>query len=183
MAATPHPQILFTAAALPPALLAAFFDLRERRIPNLLTGPTLLFGLLLHGLVEGWSRGLASAGGAALVAGLLFLVFFLAGGMGAGDVKLMAAVGAVVGMGSLEPVTMLTVLLGAAAALLLSARHRRLRETLGNVAALLSHHRREGLRPHPILHLANPSTLRLPFAVPIALGCLSTTALAVWSAR
>ena len=76
--------------------LACLFDLRTRRIPNLLTfgGAALALGYAVaaHGLygaltgVEGWAVGFA-----------LFMPMFLLGGMGAGDVKLLACLGAWVG--------------------------------------------------------------------------------------
>jgi prepilin peptidase CpaA len=171
---------LFLSAALVPAALAAVTDLRERRIPNWLTGSTLISGLGLHAALQG-IPGVCSAALAALIAGACFLVFFLAGGMGAGDVKLMAALGAVVGMPALFLILCATTLAGALAAMALAIYHRRVAETLGNVAALFAHHRREGLKPHPELNLASTRTLRLPFAVPIALGCGATVVYASWS--
>jgi prepilin peptidase CpaA len=63
---------------------------------------------------------------------------------------------------------------GGVCALVLSVYHKRLRQTLSNVTALLLHHGHQGLKPHPELNLDNPGTLRLPFALPIAAGCLVT---------
>lgn len=75
---------------------AAIVDLRTRRIPNLLTISAALVGLLLNVSRSG-SAG-AVAGGAGLLSGFAaFLPFYLAGGLGAGDVKAMAAVGAFLG--------------------------------------------------------------------------------------
>jgi prepilin peptidase CpaA len=76
--------------------VVAVVDLRTRRIPNLLTVPAALVGLLMN-LSCGGAPG-ALACGAGLLAGLAaFLPFYLAGGFGAGDVKAMAAVGAFLG--------------------------------------------------------------------------------------
>jgi hypothetical protein len=61
---------------------------------------------------------------------------------------------------------------GAGFALAVSIYNGRLRETLRNVGELLLHHGRRGLVPHPDLNLANACALRLPFALPIATGCL-----------
>lgn len=74
----------------------AIVDMRTRRIPNRLTIPSALAGLLLNVLCSGSAGGLTSAAG--LLSGLAaFLPFYLAGGFGAGDVKAMAAVGAFLG--------------------------------------------------------------------------------------
>ena len=88
------PILLFIALAL--AITAAIFDVQQRRIPNWLTYPGIIAGLLLRGFLFGW-RGLGSAvEGFLLLGGIMFL-FYVVRAMGAGDVKLMAAVGSFVG--------------------------------------------------------------------------------------
>src|SRR2546425_3492211 len=75
---------------------AAIYDLRFRRIPNWLVLLGLVFGLGMNTYLFHW-EGLRRAG---LGLGLAFLVYFplhLLRAMGAGDVKLMAAVGSIVG--------------------------------------------------------------------------------------
>jgi prepilin peptidase CpaA len=161
------------------ASIGSLHDIRERRIPNRITGPAILAGLLLHGIYGGWS-GLGGSALAGLIAGGIFLVFFLAGGMGAGDVKLMAAVGCFAGLASLSSVMISTVIAGAIFALAVSLCNGCLRETLCNVGVLLSHHSRQGLKPHPDLNLTNARTLRLPFALPIAAGCLFVFCASAW---
>ena len=81
-----------TLLALALGLAAAFSDLRRRSIPNCLTAGTLALAIVLHAVSHGW-RGL---GGAALggVAGFAVLLPMRPGG---GDLKLMAAFGAIVG--------------------------------------------------------------------------------------
>ncbi len=77
---------------------ALWFDLRYHRLPNWLTLSLLLIGLLAHFFLSGLS-GLLNALGGGLLGLLLFLPFYLLNkGMGAGDVKMMAAVGAVLGV-------------------------------------------------------------------------------------
>lgn len=71
-------------------------DLRWRKIPNWLTGPSILAGLGLHTFMHHWTGFLFSVEGAALGLGL-FLTMYLLGWMGAGDVKLYAAVGSILG--------------------------------------------------------------------------------------
>jgi prepilin peptidase CpaA len=96
-------------------VLAAFSDLRSRRIPNWITIPGTALGLALQTLSGGWRGGLTSLEGAALGIGI-FIVFFLTGGMGAGDVKLFGAVGSLVGPQALILVFVFTALLGGMAA-------------------------------------------------------------------
>ena len=182
MMAAPTEHVLFAGLALLCAAVASIYDVRERRIPNRLTVSCLLGGLMLHLALGGWYD-LGSAALAALTAGGIFLVFFIAGGMGAGDVKLMAAIGAIAGLAPLELLILATVLAGALFALALAGYHGRLRKTLRNVAALLFHHGTQGLRPHPEMNLKNEHTLRLPFAVPIATGCLVTLCALAWGPK
>ena len=71
-------------------------DLRSSRIPNWLTFPSMGFGLLMHIWIGGLQGAIFTLSG--LGAGLgLFLILYVFGSIGAGDVKLMAAVGAIVG--------------------------------------------------------------------------------------
>ena len=175
-------QLISTGGALLCAVIGSIHDLRERRIPNSVTGPAILAGLMLHSFTGHWS-GLAYSALAGLITGGIALVFFVAGGMGAGDVKLMAAVGCIAGFSSLPVLLVSIAIAGAVFGIAVSVYFGRLRETLSNVSALLSHLGRQGLKPHPDLNLGNPGTLRLPFALPIAAGCLVTLCSLVVEAR
>jgi prepilin peptidase CpaA len=163
---------LYLSAALLSAGVGSVYDIRSSRIPNVLTASSIAIGLLLHLILGGWSQ-LAFSFVGGLIGGGLFLIFFLLGGMGAGDVKLMAAVGCLVGLGSLSRVLIATVLVGATLALLLAFYRGRLRETITNVAALAAHYQENGLSRHDELSLENVLTLRMPYAVPIAIGCMA----------
>jgi prepilin peptidase CpaA len=171
--------MIYPAAALICALIGSKWDIREHRIPNLLTGPSILVGLLLHGILGGWSQ-LSSSLMAGLIAGGICALFYFAGGMGAGDVKLMIAVGCLMGLYPLRLMLLATAFAGSSYALVLAIKHRQLSQTLTNVAAIVAHHGREGLTPHPDLNVTNPRTLRLPFAVPIAAGCCVAAISAFW---
>ena len=79
------------------SLVAALWDVRTRRIPNKLTGSLLVSGIAWHA----WVGGLPGVGDSLLgcfVASLPFLVLFLYAGGGAGDAKMMGAVGAWLGL-------------------------------------------------------------------------------------
>ena len=135
----------------------------------------MLAGLLLHFAFGGW-RGLGLAALAGLIAFGVFLIFFLAGGMGAGDVKLMTAVACLAGTQYVVELLVTTAIAGGIIAIALAIARGRLKETLSNVAMLAAHHRHEGLQPHPELNVTNRRTLRLPYGLAIAAGCLFTLA-------
>lgn len=79
-------------------LIAAITDCRSGKVYNWLTFPAILFGLgfwAAHGLLSGQAPGFAQAFTAFLVAAIPFGLIVILGGLGWGDVKLMAAVGAI----------------------------------------------------------------------------------------
>jgi prepilin peptidase CpaA len=158
-------------AALLVASVGCVFDLRTRRIPNWLTfgSAALALGFRLvtgglsgveHGML-GWATGMA-----------VLLAPFLLGGMGAGDVKLVAALGAWLGPGETLWMAIYTSMAGAVMALIVSAWQGYLRQAWSNVWLLLTHWRVSGLKPFPELTLAAGSGPRLAFAVPILAGTL-----------
>lgn len=77
-------------------LICVYFDFKYRKIPNKVTVPVLLFGLLYWTVIDKLD-GLAFSLVGVLMGFLVFLVPYIAGGMGAGDVKLMMVIGALVG--------------------------------------------------------------------------------------
>lgn len=79
------------------SLVAAFGDVRDRRIPNALTFPLLLVGLIWAAWMGGFS-GLAGAVGACLLLAVPYVFLFVFAGGGAGDAKLMGAIGAWLGL-------------------------------------------------------------------------------------
>lgn len=81
-------------------MIAAIIDVWKFKIANILTFPLLLSGLLYHSCMGGASQLAASLLGALLGFAILIL-FYLLGGMGVGDVKLAAALGAWLGMPSI----------------------------------------------------------------------------------
>jgi prepilin peptidase CpaA len=77
-------------------LAAVIEDLGWRRISNWTSGGALAAGLVVNGVQKGWMGALHSLIGAAIGFGI-FLIFYVLGGMGGGDVKLMAGFGALLG--------------------------------------------------------------------------------------
>jgi prepilin peptidase CpaA len=166
-------ELTYPAAATGCAVVGSVFDVKSRRIPNFITAPALLFGLLLHLAIGGWGEFFSSLA-AGVICALVFLVFYLAGGMGAGDVKLILAVGCIAGLSHIAYLLVLTAVSGGVMAICLAAARGQLRQTAMNVFALTAHHTREGLRPHPELNILNTQTLRLPYALAIAGGSILT---------
>ena len=151
---------------------AATTDLAARRIPNWITAPGALLALALHAYYGGWRGALAAVAGAALGFGI-FLALYVAGGMGAGDVKLFAAVGAFTGPQPLLLVFVLTGLLGGCAAVVMALARGRLRQTLSNTGRILAS--AGALRFGEVRRssaLDAPGALRLPYGAVIAGGTL-----------
>lgn len=169
----PQPELTYPAAAVACAVAGSVFDVKSRRIPNFITFPSMLLGLAMHLAIGGWHQLLSSLA-AGLICGVAFLVFYIAGGMGAGDVKLMAAVGFIAGLPHVAYLLVLTALAGGVMAVGLAVYRGRLQQTIMNVGALAQHHSHEGLQPHPDLNVLNNDTLRLPYGLAIAAGSLLT---------
>jgi len=97
-------------------------------------------------------------------------MFYLGGGMGAGDVKLMAAVAVWVGLNHVGEILVATTLLGGVFAVVFALLQGRLKAVLANMVTLIIHHGKAGFTPHPDLNIANPLTLRLPYGIAVAAG-------------
>jgi len=153
------------------AIIGAVGDVRSSRIPNWLTYGGLVLGLTLRAALGGW-RSLEQGLAGILLGGGIFFVFFLVHGMGAGDVKLMAAVGAWVGLQGTLRVLIATALAGGVLAVVYMVFYKRVGSTFWNLGVLLRFHLRSGVRPHPELNLQGPATIRLPYGLAIAMGTL-----------
>ncbi len=77
-------------------VVAVVTDLRTQKIPNLLTVSTMFLGLVYYSITNGWNGLFFSLEGLLLGIGIL-IIPYLMGGMGAGDAKLMGAIGAMIG--------------------------------------------------------------------------------------
>jgi prepilin peptidase CpaA len=153
--------------------LACITDLRTRRIPNVLTFGAAIAALLFHVSTAGTSGLITSGGGWMLGAALFFPVFALRG-MGAGDVKLLAAVGAWLGPLPVVWVALVTAIAGGVVALVVSLVHGYLRTAVTNLLMLLMHWRISGIQPLPAVTLEGGRGPRLAYAVPIAIGTVTT---------
>ena len=101
---------------------AAICDLRYQKIPNILTYPTMIVALAFYTVTMGLQGLMFSAGGLTLGIGF-FLIPYLMGGMGAGDAKLMGAVGSVLGARGVFNAALLTAFFGGIYAVYLIIAH------------------------------------------------------------
>jgi prepilin peptidase CpaA len=92
-------------------VIAATIDLRVQKIPNLLTFPTMILGLIYYSITTGWNGLLFSIEGLALGIAI-FIIPYLMGGMGAGDAKLMGAIGAIIGPKGVLLASLFTAIVG-----------------------------------------------------------------------
>ena len=161
--------LLFDALAL--AVAAAVLDVQHHRIPNWLTYPGMVLGILLRSLFFGW-KGLSSAFAGCLLAGAIVFLFYAVRAMGAGDVKLLAAIGSIVGPSHVIVVLLATAICGGVLAIVYAIYSRRIGATLRNVGSVLQFHAASGMQAHPEFNLDNPSALRMPYGLAIAAGTL-----------
>jgi prepilin peptidase CpaA len=149
------------------ALWAGVLDWRYRRIPNWLTVPGLLAGIAVNTATSGWPGAKASLLGAGL--GLLLLLpFVVIKALGAGDWKLIGAMGACLGTTRLIAVLIGSVLVAGVMALGLIIYKGRARQALVNIGHMLRAFLTMHL-PGPEVSLDNPDAVKIPFGVAVAL--------------
>ncbi len=148
--------------------VAAVSDVRMQKIPNWLTLSAVAIGLACHTGISGFAGFLFSMQGALLGLGLLIL-FYLAAGMGAGDVKLMAAVGGLLGPKGVFWAFIYTAVIGgivAVALLLWKAGGREILRRYGRTLRTL-------ILTHQFIYIPAAEDKRMPvlyYGVVIALG-------------
>jgi len=167
--------------------IAALVDARWRLIPNLLTAPLVVAGLTSAAAVGGWG-GVGEAALAGVVVASPFAVLFAVGGGGAGDAKLMAGVGACLGLRTGALALLAVSLSGVVLALAFAARRRRLETALANVASIA----RGALLPgvgvgswHDVRDLVSSADdgQKMPYGLAIFLGCVAAATLWAWGVR
>ncbi len=114
------------------SLIAAVLDIRARRIPNLLCGPLFAAGLIWAAW-QGGVDGLGNAAAASIVLAVPFVILFIFAGGGAGDAKLMAVIGAWMGLERVILVLACVCIAGGVLAIGTAIIKRRLRVVLANI--------------------------------------------------
>jgi prepilin peptidase CpaA len=163
--------ILHIVAILGVGLAACATDITTRRIPNVLTFGAAVAAIACQAITGGW-EGTQSAMLGWLVGFAAFMPFFLLGGMGAGDVKLLAALGAWTGPAGALWLAIYASLAGGVIAVCVAMASGYLGTALGNVRNLLTFWALVGPRPLPALTLDRGTGPRLAYAVPIFVGAL-----------
>jgi prepilin peptidase CpaA len=155
-------------------LAAAVFDVRYRRIPNWLTVGGAVAGIALNTAIGRPEAGTAFAlEGLALGFGVYFILYLLHA-MGAGDVKLMAALGALAGPANWFGIFIVSAIVGGIMALLLIVIRGRVKSTFWNMGFILG----EMTRGRPAyldkaeLDVKNPKAMGLPHGAVIAIGTI-----------
>jgi prepilin peptidase CpaA len=164
-------QLIAIAVAflLPLALVITYYDVRYRRIPNVFVLATLVTGLAVNVAAHGFDGALSSLGGCAMAFTLMFILHVF-GAMGAGDVKLFAAVGSVLGASLVVQTFFVVVLTGGLLGVVTMFRSGAVRSTFHNMLMLLV-----GLLPGwKMPRIAVPADRRktIPYGVAITFGSL-----------
>jgi prepilin peptidase CpaA len=160
-------------AAVALGLAACVTDLRARRIPNVLTFGAAAAALVYHAAMAGWPGiGWAAAGWIAGAA--LFFPIFALGGMGGGDVKLLAAVGAWLGPADALFVGLYGAIAGGVMALGVAVARGYVKTAFSNLYFLAVSWRVGGVRPIPELTLETSGSPRLAYALPVFAGLAVT---------
>jgi len=160
------------------ALAAAWFDVRERRLPNLLTVSALAVALLLR--VPGGFGALGEGALGALLGFGLALPFFLVGGLGGGDVKLLTAVGGFLGPDNLWFALLVMALVGGVMAIGVIIKHRAFGQTAINLRAIFMNLGPgmftgwKGTESKAPITLETEGVLTVPYGVAIAAGALAS---------
>ena len=164
------PPLIWVGAAVL-AAAAGVWDWRTRRIPNWLCACGLFTGLFGNTLLSGWEGAKFSLLGMGIALGAL-LPLVLLRGLGAGDWKLMGALGAFLGARQLFLLLILAFVIAGLMAVVQTTWHRRWIVVLKNLRDLIGGYFVYGLRPHPVVHLENPTMHSLPFGTAVAVATL-----------
>jgi prepilin peptidase CpaA len=162
-------EVVATVALLALVVLASASDLRTRRIPNALTVTGLGIALALRGAVgvEPLISGLAGA--AIALAPAVPLVAL--GGLGGGDAKLLAAVGAFVGPAGLPTTLFMTAVIGGVMGAIVVVRRGAFGFTASRLRSIVA--TPFGLATEPLPRLGAPGAIAIPYGVAISAGALA----------
>ena len=173
MAITPEAAVKLI-VLVPLAASVIYHDVRYRRIPNMLVLIALVAGLTINTVFGGW-HGLGNSALGLGVAFIPMLLLHIFGAMGAGDVKLMGAVGSILGV-ALMPITLvLVVMVGGALAIFTTLRAGTMFTTLHGVLRIFV-----GILPGwemPRFAMAPDRRHTIPYGVAIMVGSLISAAL------
>lgn len=142
-------------------------DIRQRKILNVVTLPAILFGFVYYTITLGWAGFLFSGKGFLVGLGVL-LIPYLLGGMGAGDVKLMAAIGALTGAAFTFYAFVYTALIGGLIALVLIFKERGVWNTIRSFFFTITFFRSD--LGSMMMKKDKSNSIAFPYGVAIVLG-------------
>ncbi|GAX91532.1 A24 family peptidase [Effusibacillus lacus] len=151
-------------------LISLVTDLRSRKILNVVTLPVIGIAVVYHTVVSGWDGLVFSVSGLLFGFGLLFIPYLL-GGMGAGDVKLLAAIGSLKGAAFVFSSFLYTCLIGGVISLIILAVRKQLGKSMHRIGHALVCMRGSA----ESFNVLEKSELHhaFPYGVAIVLGSLS----------
>lgn len=154
---------------IPLTLVIAYYDVKFRRIPNVYVACALVSGIAVNVAMNGW-RGLRASLIGCIFAFGLMLAMHIFGALGAGDVKLFAAIGAVIGVHLVLPTFVVVVLTGGVLAILTTLRLGSLKDTLLRVGFIFYSLLVNWRVPRFVLPTDKRHTI--PYGVAITIGSL-----------
>ena len=154
-------------------VMSVLCDLTTRRIPNVLTFGAAIAGIAIHGYLSGIS-GVGTAVAGWFVGAAIFFPVFVLGGMGAGDIKLLGAIGAWLGPMTALLVALYSGIAGGIMALFVALMSGYLKKAFTNIWYLLTYWQIVGVRPAPDLMLSTQRGPRLAYALPVLAGLVVT---------
>ena len=152
-------------------MVAAGFDIRYRRIPNWLVLTGIVTGFIWNLYSSGWP-GLGHAAAGFGLGFALYFPLYLLRARGAGDVKLLAAVGAITGPGNCLWIFLLTAILGGVIAMVMLLWHKRVQHTFFNLSFIMSDlaKLRAPYKSSEELDVTTAKGMRLPHGAMILVG-------------
>jgi len=154
-------------------IVAAYIDGKELRVPNWITFPMVLSGLIYCTVTEGLNG--LGFGLLGMVVGLLTLLpLYAVGGMGAGDVKLMAGIGAWLGASATWNAFIATVVVGAVMAIAMVLYRKSWEKHYGQFLLILGEFKsiKDPAKLSEIAAERKPRMLLLPYGIPICVGSI-----------
>lgn len=152
-------------------------DIRSRKILNIVTFPAILLALIYHSIISGFDGFLFSGSGFLVGLGLL-LIPFIMGGIGAGDVKLLAAIGTWKGAIFILYTGVFAGIIGGLIATAILIKHKRLGFTLKQMLFTFAFLR--GTKGSLQFSDGSINTYSIPYAIPIALGAIITLVMEIY---
>jgi prepilin peptidase CpaA len=146
--------------------VSAYWDLRYHKIPNWATLPGIVLGLGMNGILSGWG-GMKASGLGFLVGFGALLVLFVLSWMGGGDVKLMAAVGALKGYPFVVSALFYSLIVGVVLGVAMLIWNRKTLRTFKNLFFVVASRVSPLIPKHDI---KREETQKIPFGLAIVLG-------------